>query len=76
MECLESWEATRSSDGFETVVIGTLRVMPVQRFEEAVPGCHDVRLLEGAGWGDGAHPSTWMCLDFLERTIRGKGKEI
>ncbi|CAM9208043.1 unnamed protein product [Ascophyllum nodosum] len=71
LECLESWKATQSSVGFETVVIGRLRVSPVQRLEgKALPGSRDMRLLEGPGWGDGEHPSTWLCLDFLERTIQ------
>lgn len=72
MACLESWEATASSDGFETVAIGKMLVSPVQRYEDTPPGFQQMKLLEGQGWGDGEHPSTWMCLDFLERVLQGE----
>ncbi|CAN0474734.1 unnamed protein product, partial [Laminaria digitata] len=76
VECLESWEATRTSDGFETVTAGKLRVLPVQREEEMPPGFQQVKLLEGQGWGDGQHPSTWLCLDFLDEVIQGGEEEV
>lgn len=50
-----------------------LQVSPVQRDDDVPsPGVRQVKLLEGRGWGDGEHPSTWMCLEFLETAITGK----
>lgn len=72
MECLESWEAASSSSGFETVQFERLQVIPVQRGGEVREGMKQIKLLEGQGWGDGQHPSTWMCLDFLEKVIQGE----
>lgn len=72
MECSESWEAAAVSDGFETVYLQKLQVSPVQRAEDPPAGFHQMKLLEGQGWGDGEHPSTWMCLEFLEKTVRGE----
>ncbi|CAN0496938.1 unnamed protein product, partial [Ectocarpus sp. 12 AP-2014] len=77
-ECFHQWEATRSSEGFDTVTMRRLQISAVQRREEQVPsprGLRSVKLLEGQGWGDGEHPSTWMCLDFLESAVKG-GEEV
>ncbi|CAM9591968.1 unnamed protein product [Ectocarpus sp. 6 AP-2014] len=77
-ECFDQWEATRSSEGFDTVTMRRLQISAVQRREEQVPssrGLRSVKLLEGQGWGDGEHPSTWMCLDFLESAVEG-GEEV
>ncbi|CAN0110523.1 unnamed protein product [Pylaiella littoralis] len=81
VECGDQWEATRSYGGFDTIVMRRLQISPVQR-DETVPlptsGCRSLRqvkLLEGQGWGDGEHPSTWLCLDFIETAIKG-GEEV
>eukprot|EP00752_Nemacystus_decipiens_P009283 g8294.t1 len=76
LECADHWEATRSSEGFDTIDMRRLQISPVQRDDKAPnPGVRQVKLLEGRGWGDGEHPSTWMCLDFLETAISG-GEEV
>lgn len=72
VECCNSWEAAAASEGFNTLCLRRLQVMPVQRDEETPAGFHQMKLLEGQGWGDGEHPSTWLCLDFLEMMIRGE----
>ncbi|CAN0127372.1 unnamed protein product, partial [Ectocarpus fasciculatus] len=77
-DCFHQWEATRSSEGFDTITLRRLQISPVQRREELVTsprGLRSVKLLEGQGWGDGEHPSTWMCLDFLETAVEG-GEEV
>lgn len=71
MECLEDWQAAASSRGFPTVELRRLQVSPVQRDGDAPPGRLQMKLLEGEGWGDGEHPSTWLCLDFLESVMKG-----
>ena len=73
LECADHWEATRSSEGFDTIDMRRLQISPVQRDDKVpTPGVRQVNLLEGRGWGDGEHPSTWMCLEFLETAISGK----
>ncbi|CAM9506175.1 unnamed protein product [Discosporangium mesarthrocarpum] len=77
--CLESWEALTvgtGEEGFPTIECTKLQVVPVQRCLEPPPGVHQIRVLEGQGWGNGEHPTTKMCLDFLEHTIQGGEEEV
>ncbi|CAN0011065.1 unnamed protein product, partial [Choristocarpus tenellus] len=73
--CLASWEALAEDageeTGFATISCKKLQVVPVQRDLELPPGMQQVRVLEGEGWGNGEHPTTKMCLDFLEQAIKG-----
>eukprot|EP00611_Tribonema_gayanum_P005503 TRINITY_DN14723_c0_g1_i1.p1 TRINITY_DN14723_c0_g1~~TRINITY_DN14723_c0_g1_i1.p1 ORF type:complete len:392 (-),score=121.29 TRINITY_DN14723_c0_g1_i1:697-1872(-) len=71
VESYENWLAT-DKPGFPTIRTRRARVavLPVQRAEAPRAAVElQIRLLEGDGWGNGEHPTTRMCLDFLEGAV-------
>lgn len=75
-----NWQKAAIQEGFPPVNVGRFQVVPVQTYYElplrpqdsyqpSQPprGTHQVRILPGEGWGDGHHPTTMLCLDFLSQ---------
>ncbi|CAM9709809.1 unnamed protein product [Chrysoparadoxa australica] len=73
VESCENWYATTLDAGFPDIKSskGRLLVTPVQRLiDDATESANIVRILPGDGWGTGEHPTTKMCLDFIESNVR------
>lgn len=48
------------------LVVAYIQVVPVQLCaDEPEPPGQQIRILSGMGWGDGRHPTTRLCLEFL-----------
>lgn len=71
-ECREASERGRGCSRCTTLIVVVLcvayiQVVPVQLCadEPEPPGQQQIRILSGMGWGDGRHPTTRLCLEFL-----------
>jgi|EP00624_Nannochloropsis_granulata_P006529 ribosomal protein L11 methyltransferase len=70
----ENWFKAAAEPGFSPVSVGRFQVVPVQSYHDPPPLSaqpqeqqQQLCILPGEGWGDGSHPSTYLCLDFLSQ---------
>ncbi|KAM3573162.1 hypothetical protein VYU27_004838 [Nannochloropsis oceanica] len=69
-----NWFKAAAEPGFSPVSVGRFQVVPVQSYHDPPPLSakpeeqqQQLCILPGEGWGDGSHPSTHLCLDFLSQ---------
>ncbi len=63
-----NWYRAAQEPGFAPVVVGLFQVVPAQGVHTPPPPPqHQIRILPGEGWGDGQHPTTRLCLEFLSQ---------
>jgi len=68
-----NWFKAEAEAGFTPVTVGRFQVVPVQAYHSPPPPSqpqeqqYQLCILPGEGWGDGQHPTTRLCLDFLSQ---------
>jgi len=65
------WVTHTQSQFKEIIISNSLRIVPPWKTNSAFTG-HTIIIQPGSGFGTGSHPTTQLCLKWLENNLKGK----
>mmetsp|Transcript_7137 Transcript_7137/g.9563 ORF Transcript_7137/g.9563 Transcript_7137/m.9563 type:complete len:388 (+) Transcript_7137:60-1223(+) len=73
VEAQEMWRDTSESNLFAPKICGKAQVLAVHDIQSEVdPSLVEIRILPGQAWGNGDHPTTSLCLEFISNHVDEK----